>query len=125
MEEELQRLEQSLQAVLAQTHAMIDQATLAEEQSKVDILEAYCMLIEDPAVTQSSKEYIRDEKYNAAHAVRQGMNQVIEIFEGMDDDYMRERACDIRDIQQRLLEHLLGVERQDLGTLAPNTIRAC
>lgn len=123
-EAELARFEGAIAQVSKETQDLIDKARAAGEDSKADILDAYVMLVEDPAVTDSSRELIQASTHNAAQAVKEGMDAVVEMFESMDDDYMRERAFDIRDIQQRILRKLLKVEEKDLSALEPNTVVA-
>lgn len=123
-EAELAQFENAIAQVSKETQELIDKARAAGEDSKADILDAYVMLVEDPAVTDSSRELIQGATHNAPQAVKDGMDAVVDMFESMDDDYMRERAFDIRDIQQRILRKLLKVEEKDLSALEPNTIVA-
>lgn len=123
-EAELAQFEAAILQVSKETQELIDKARAAGEDSKADILDAYVMLVEDPAVTDSSRELIQGAAHNAPQAVRDGMDAVVDMFESMDDDYMRERAFDIRDIQQRILRKLLKVEEKDLSALEPNTVVA-
>lgn len=121
-EAELAHFEEAVGRVAKETQALIDSARAAGEESKADILDAYVMLVEDPAVTDSSRELMQAATHNAAQAVKEGMDAVVEMFESMDDDYMKERAFDIRDIQQRILRELLGIKTKDLSSLEPGTV---
>lgn len=121
-EAELERFEKAVVQVTDETNELIRKTRENKEDSKADILEAYVMLVEDPAVTDSSRDLLKDPGYNAPRAVKEGMDAVVEMFESMDDDYMRERAFDLRDIQQRILRKLLGVEEKDLSVLEADSI---
>ena len=66
--------------------------------------------------------FIRDEKYNAAHAVQVTLDAAIASLKTLKEAYLRERASDFYDIRQRLLKNILGIELVDLSTLTEPTI---
>ena len=71
-------------------------------------------LFDDPELIQPIEDKIANEKVNAPEALNEVTTQFITIFESMDNEYMRERAADIRDVSKRVLAHLLGVELPNL-----------
>ena len=122
VEEELRRLDGAVKKIAEETRSMVRRAREAGDGTKADILDAIAMLIEDPALTDASRELIRSSSRNAAWAVQGGMDETAAVFEAMDDEYMRERASDIRDIQKRIIMELLGIQRRDLASLPSATI---
>ncbi|MHD0398091.1 phosphoenolpyruvate--protein phosphotransferase [Staphylococcus simulans] len=85
----------------------------AEKQlgaDKAAIFDAHLLVLEDPELIQPIEEKIKNENVNAAQALTDVSNQFITIFESMDNEYMAERAADIRDVSKRVLAHILGVD---------------
>lgn len=85
----------------------------AEKQlgpDKAAIFDAHLLVLDDPELIQPIEDKIANEKVSAPEALDQVTSQFITIFESMDNEYMRERAADIRDVSKRVLAHLLGVE---------------
>ena len=75
------------------------------------------MLLEDPEVIEQTKQLIAEQNLSAEYAYQVTIDQFISLFENMDDDYLRGRALDIRDISQRVLKNLAGVPIHDLSGL--------
>ncbi|AYU54867.1 phosphoenolpyruvate--protein phosphotransferase [Staphylococcus debuckii] len=85
----------------------------AEKQlgaDKAAIFEAHLLVLDDPELIQPIEDKIKNENVNAAQALTDISNQFITIFESMDNEYMAERAADIRDVSKRVLAHILGVD---------------
>ncbi|HCN60890.1 MULTISPECIES: phosphoenolpyruvate--protein phosphotransferase [Mammaliicoccus] len=85
----------------------------AEKQlgaDKAAIFDAHLLVLEDPELLNPIEENIRNNKVNAPTALEEVSSNFITIFENMDNEYMKERAADIRDVSKRILAHILGVE---------------
>lgn len=85
----------------------------AEKQlgaDKAAIFDAHLLVLEDPELLNPIEENIRNNKVNAPTALQEVSTNFISIFENMDNEYMKERAADIRDVSKRILAHILGVE---------------
>lgn len=88
---------------------------------KAAIFSAHLLLLADPEMLAAIEGKI-DDGWNAEFAVQETANEYIEIFEAMDNGYMRERAADIHDVSTRLLAHLLGVEIPDYSRISKDVI---
>ncbi|ELP8662966.1 phosphoenolpyruvate--protein phosphotransferase [Staphylococcus pseudintermedius] len=85
----------------------------AEEQlgaDKAAIFDAHLLVFDDPELIQPIEEKIKNESASAPQALTEVTQNFITIFESMDNEYMKERAADIRDVAKRVLAHILGVE---------------
>ncbi|HHD7397045.1 TPA: phosphoenolpyruvate--protein phosphotransferase [Staphylococcus pseudintermedius] len=85
----------------------------AEEQlgaDKAAIFDAHLLVLDDPELIQPIEEKIKNERASAPQALTEVTQNFITIFESMDNEYMKERAADIRDVAKRVLAHILGVE---------------
>ena len=87
-----------------------------------DIMQAYLMILQDPTLIQETIEIIEKEKCNAAYATEIGFDNIIKIFEEMEDPYMSARSSDIADMKKKVLNKILNKKEVNLSQLPPNTI---
>lgn len=106
---EIQRLEQALE-VSKQELEKIKAHTLKElGEEHAEIFSAHLLVLSDPELINPIKDKINNDKTMAEAALEDVANMFIGMFESMDNEYMRERAADIRDVTKRVMAHLLGV----------------
>ncbi|WP_407943218.1 phosphoenolpyruvate--protein phosphotransferase [Macrococcoides goetzii] len=84
-------------------------AEVALGADKAAIFDAHLLVLEDPELINPIEENIKNNQSNAAAALSEVSNNFVTIFESMDNEYMRERAADIKDVSKRVLSHILGV----------------
>ncbi|ARA97341.1 MULTISPECIES: phosphoenolpyruvate--protein phosphotransferase [Geobacillus] len=108
-EAEVARLEAAV-AKAKEELEMIKQHALEKlGEDKAAIFAAHLLVLDDPELLNPIKEKIKTEQVNAEYALDETASFFISMFEGMDNEYMKERAADIRDVTKRVLAHLLGV----------------
>lgn len=90
-------------------------------EEKAAIFSAHLLLLEDPEMLSAIEVKI-NEGINAEYALYEVSTLFIAMFESMDNDYMRERIADIRDVAKRILAHLLGVTIPDYSRLTSDVI---
>lgn len=76
---------------------------------KADIFAAHLLVLEDPELLNSVEQKIINEGLNAEFATQEIADMFVSMFESMENEYMKERATDIRDVTKRVIAHLLGV----------------
>ncbi|MGL6106289.1 phosphoenolpyruvate--protein phosphotransferase [Romboutsia sp.] len=86
-------------------------------EHEAQIFESHLLVLEDPELLDSSITKIRDEKVNADFALNEIKEMFVAMFESMDNEYMRERAADIKDVTNRILRNILGIKIVDLAGL--------
>lgn len=86
------------------------------------IFDAHILVLNDPELITPIKDKISAEKVNAEQALKETTDLFIAMFEGMDNEYMQERAADIRDVTKRVLSHLLGVKVVNPSTISEEVI---
>ncbi|MCD7036102.1 phosphoenolpyruvate--protein phosphotransferase [Metabacillus sp. GX 13764] len=79
-------------------------------KDKADIFAAHLLVLSDPELLNPVKDKIQSENVNAEFALKETSDMFVSMFESMDNEYMKERAADIRDVTKRVIAHLLGVE---------------
>lgn len=108
-EQEIKRLQEALEISKTELEAIREKANQDLGADKAAIFEAHLLIANDPELINPIKDKINSEKVNAEHALKEVTDMFITMFEQMDNEYMQERAADIRDVRKRILSHLLGV----------------
>lgn len=79
-------------------------------EEKAMVFDAHLMLFDDPEFIGAIEEEIENNKKTALKATKDVMDRYVAIFDSMDDEYMRERGGDIKDVAQRLMNNLAGID---------------
>lgn len=98
---------------------------IAEKELGADdaaIFTAHVLVLNDPELIAPIEDKIKTEKVNAEHALAETTDMFIAMFEAMDNEYMQERAADIRDVTKRVMSHLLGVKMVSPSTISEEVI---
>jgi phosphotransferase system enzyme I (PtsI) len=109
VEAEVARLEAALETSKSELEIIREHARKELGDDKAEIFEAHLLVLSDPELINPIKDKITNENVNAEHALDEVAAMFINMFESMDNEYMKERAADIRDVTKRVLAHLLGV----------------
>lgn len=121
-EEEINRLELSLKKSTDEIDNIYNITLNTIGEDEAEIFTAHRMMLEDPEFLGGIKEKIKDEKVNAEWAVNEVANFYIDMFENIEDEYLKARAADLRDVSKRLLRALLNVETPDLISISEKSI---
>lgn len=122
VDQELNRFKEALRVSAEEIRALHARVLETLGNDKAQIFEAHQMILEDPELTDSIETMIKSDKIMATKAVHEVAQNFISMFESMGQEYMRERALDVRDVTQRILRNLLGIKVQDLSTLDNSVI---
>lgn len=122
VEEETNRFDEALEISKKELKEVKQKALEELGEDKAAIFEAHLMVLDDPELINSTKSKIESEKLNAEFAFKSIIDQFIQMFESMDNEYMRERATDIKDVSGRVLRHILGKTVVDLANLEEEVI---
>lgn len=113
-EKEIQRVAQAREQSGAQLEKLYEKAVKEVGEASAAIFEVHQMLLEDDDYNESIENIIRTNMVNAEYAVAVTGDNFSEMFASMDDDYMRARAADIKDISARMVRNLSGESGADL-----------
>ena len=89
---------------------------------KAAIFDAHLLILDDPEIIKPVEEKISNEQVNAPTALTDVTSQFVTIFESMDNEYMKERAADVRDVSKRVLAHILGVTLPNPSMIDENVV---
>ena len=117
IDEEIQKLESAVKVSKEELTKVKEKALAELGEHEAEIFEAHLLVLEDPELIGSAISKLRDEKVNADYALNEIKEMFVAMFESMDNEYMRERAADIKDVTNRVLRHILGIKVVDLAGL--------
>lgn len=120
--EEQQKVDRAAEQSKQQINKILEQASKDFSEEEAAIFDAHLMILEDPEFVNSIKELIDSDKISASYAASQIIKRYIDIFSGMRDEYLKERAADIKDVGDRLIRNILGIKDQNIGNLDSDVI---
>ena len=121
---ELARVDKAGEQAQAQLKKLYDKAVKEVGESSAAIFEVHQMMLEDDDYLDAIHNMIRTEMVNAEYAVAVTGDNFSEMFANMDDDYMKARAADVKDISNRLVRNLSGQSDMDFASMEPSIIVA-
>ncbi|AJI82762.1 phosphoenolpyruvate-protein phosphotransferase [Yersinia enterocolitica] len=122
VEQEVERFLAGRAKASAQLETIKTQAGKTFGEEKEAIFEGHIMLLEDEELEQEIIALIKDDKQSADAAAFSVIEGQAKALEELDDEYLKERAADVRDIGKRLLRNILGLEIVDLTTIQDEVI---
>ena len=120
--DEIARFQSALQTAKAELEKIRDHAGTALGADKAAIFDAHLLVLSDPELISPIEDKIKTENVNAEHALKETADMFISMFESMDNEYMKERAADIRDVTKRVLAHLLGIQIPNPSMIAEEVV---
>ena len=121
---ELARYEAAKAAAVEQLQELYQKALKEVGEANAAIFEIHQMMLDDGDYNESVENIIETQKVNAEYAVAVTGDNFAQMFRAMDDDYMRERAADVKDISERVLSVLHGGQKRKVVTDEPVIIVA-
>ena len=124
VDEELRRLDKAKEKTLQQLARLYDKALKEVGKVNAEIFEVHQIMLEDEDYQDAIHNMICNENVNAEYAVSITGDNFADMFANMDDDYMRARSADVKDISNRLVSNLSGEELPDWENTEPSIIVA-
>lgn len=121
---EISRLESALEEAKGQLEKLYKRAAAEVGEDSAAIFEVHRMMLEDEDYLDAVRSLIAGESVNAEYAVSVTGDNFSEMFAGMEDEYMKARAADVRDVSVRLVRCLRGEEEPDFSSLPPSVVFA-
>ncbi|MEY8330482.1 phosphoenolpyruvate--protein phosphotransferase [Lachnospiraceae bacterium 48-33] len=121
---ERERYEEAKQEAIRQLKGLYDKAVREVGEANAMIFEIHQMMLEDDDYNESVENIINTQKVNAEYAVGMTSDNFSQMFSAMDDEYMRERAADVKDISERILSVLNGSANGGVNSDEPVIILA-
>lgn len=120
--DEVARFQSALHTAKAELEQIRDHAGTELGADKAAIFDAHLLVLSDPELISPIEDKINTENVNAEHALKETADMFISMFESMDNEYMKERAADIRDVTKRVMAHLLGIQIPNPSMIAEEVV---
>lgn len=117
IEDEKERFSMAVEVAKEQVNRIKEMTEEKLGADKAAIFDAHLMMLDDPELTGAVIMQIENEMVNAEYALKATVDMFITVFEQMDNEYMRERAADIKDIGGRISNILLGISDTSLAEI--------
>lgn len=121
-EQEVERFQNAIAQSKQDLEAIRDYAQENLGADKAAIFDAHLLVLSDPEMLTPIQDKIKEEKVNAEFALKDTADMFISMFEAMENEYMKERAADIRDVTKRILAHLLNVRLPNPSMISEEVI---
>lgn len=121
---EMQRYASAREAAVLQLQELYEKALKEVGEANAAIFEIHQMMLDDDDYNESVENIVRTQMVNVEYGVAATADNFAQMFAAMDDDYMRERAADVKDISERLLAILQGSDSSKVDTKEPAIIVA-
>ncbi|HBG5847017.1 TPA: phosphoenolpyruvate--protein phosphotransferase [Clostridioides difficile] len=122
VEAEIAKLEDAVAVSKEELVKVKEKASEELGAEEAEIFEAHLLVLEDPELIGSAIDKIKTESVNAEYALNEIKEMFVSMFESMDNEYMKERAADIKDVTNRILRHVLGIKVVDLSALSEEVV---
>ena len=120
--EEIIRFEKAIDKSRKELKVIQDYATKELGEDKAEIFAAHLLILEDPELVNPIKDKIANDRVNAEFALNEVAVMFVSMFENMENQYMKERAADIKDVTKRVLANLLGVSISNPSMISEEVI---
>ncbi len=121
---EMGRMDRAVQTAREQIRELYERALKEVGEANAAIFEAHQIMLEDEDYLGAMREMIRAELVNAEYAAAVTGDHFAEMFAGMEDDYMKARSEDVKDISRRLIRILQGREEAEFSFVEPSVVVA-
>lgn len=124
VEGEIERVNHAIKKAQESLQVLYEKALKEVGEASAAIFEIHQMMLEDEDYLDAIYSMIRTENVNAEYATSVTSDNFSEMFAAMDDDYMKARAIDVKDISNRLIRNLAGFDDVDFSSMEPSIIIA-
>lgn len=111
---EIKRFRSAVSATEGKFKALLKSLSKDAPKESAAFINAHMLMLRDPLLIDESLKIIRKDLVNAEHALQRQANNLIKVFEQMEDPYLREKKSDVQHITDRLMRHLMGIISHNL-----------
>ena len=108
--DEVHRLRAAIAATRIQMIQIRQQITSDSPPEATGFIEAHLMMLDDPMLAQQPEDLVATHQINAEQAIARQSKSLIEVFEAMEDEYLRTKGDDIRQVVDRIQRNLMGID---------------
>ena len=120
--DELDKVDKAAEQTRHQIHRIKEIALRDFGEDKAAIFDAHLMILEDPMLVPEIKETIKNDRVQAGYAVKKSTGKLVEMFSDIEDEYLKERIADIKDVGNRLIRNILGAADEGLEAIGRDVL---
>lgn len=109
---EIKKLEDALSKTREQLEFLRKKIETEVGKEESLVFESHQMILEDPEFIDKAKDMIKNNSISADYAIDSVKKELVLVMESIDDEYMRERAADIKDVSDRIVRNILGIQEE-------------
>ncbi len=121
-DKEIEKLNEAIASSVQELKVIRERTAIKIDEEHAMIFDAHIQLATDPEIFNQVKDMINSNKMNAAYSLNSVSEMFAQVFENMDNEYMKERAVDVRDVSRRIIAKLLGIELSDTNAINEEVI---
>jgi phosphotransferase system enzyme I (PtsI) len=110
---ELNKLKKAIEESAKELQIIRDKTAIKLDEEHAMIFDAHIQIAKDPEINRQVEELVTASSINCEYAYSTVSEMFAQMFEGMDNEYMKERAADVRDVARRIIAHILGESLSD------------
>jgi len=110
---ELEKLKKAIKVSSNELQVIREKTAVKLDEEHAMIFDAHIQIAKDPEINRQVEELVTTSNVNCEYAYKTVSEMFAQMFEGMDNDYMKERAADVRDVARRVIAHIMGVTLSD------------
>ena len=119
---ELGKLANSIKISVEELQTLREKTAKSIDEEHAMIFDAHIQIANDPEIARQVEDLVKNDYVNSAYAFKTVSEMFANMFESMDNEYMKERAADVRDVSRRIIAHLLGVQLSDPSSINSEVI---
>jgi phosphotransferase system enzyme I (PtsI) len=110
VEKELEKLKSAIDHSERELEIIRDKTKETIDEEHAAVFDAHIQILKDPSIIDEVEKIVKEQRVNVEYAFHEVTNNYINMFESMEDEYMKERAADIKDVKKRVISHILDVK---------------
>lgn len=122
IDREISKLNKGMEVIRKEIEGLYDIALESMGKASAEIFSAHLMILEDPELYKAITERIQDERVNCEWALIEVSRHYISLFDDIEDEYLKARVIDIKDVTSRLLRCILNIKSADLSQIEKDSI---
>jgi len=112
---EIRRFHDALEKTREELRALKEQITRTSGTEHLYVIDTHLLILDDSMLTSETIDIIKNSRINAEAALKRTLKKFLEFFEGIEDEYLRERSSDVETVVERVLRNMLGKRHELLG----------
>ncbi|OQX93077.1 MAG: hypothetical protein B6I17_04430, partial [Tenericutes bacterium 4572_104] len=122
VDDEINKFHRVVKDVIKDLQELRNKTAKEIDESHAKIFDAHIEFADDPELLEQVEDLIKEKKYNSAYALKEVSESFIELFNSMDDEYLKDRVNDFKDVINKITSYLLGYNNSNIKSINKRVI---